>query len=675
MLKNRQAFSLFLSSLLCLFIFGCGGGGGSDPVTPVTSPQVTPPSTPPPEPIPEEPEEETDDPQISELIVVDQFGYLPNANKVAVLRNPQIGYDSDKTYQPGQEITLVNTDTNEVAYRAEPVTWNNGATDNSSGDKVWWFDFSSITVEGTYAVVDRENALRSASFKVGANIYKDVLKHAFRTLFYQRAGQNKHQPYVPAAWEDDASHIGPGQDIAARLYNTPNDASSERNVSGGWYDAGDYNKYTSWTASYVVTLLHSYIENPAAWGDDFNIPESGNGLSDILDEVKWGVEWLKKMQDGADNGGVLSIVGLAHASPPSAATGPSYYGPASTSATLSTASAFALASRVFSDLGDAESLAYATDLRQRAELAWSWAEVNPAVTFRNNDSAQGSQGLGAGQQEVDNNGRALMKRSAAIYLFAATNNNIYRDYIDANYQQAPLIAWNKYADPYRESENNTLLYYANLVNASSEVAANIKNAYRQALSSEDNLAAIDNSLDPYRAYISETHYTWGSNSVKSLKASMFLNLSTYDGSNTDNEKIKQIALGYLHYLHGVNPQSKVYLSNMYDLGVHNSVNEFYHSWFTDGSQLWDRVGESTYGPAPGFLVGGPNSSYEWDANCNGTSPNAGCGVAAPSPPTGQPAQKSYTDFNTSWPINSWSVTENSNGYQTNYLRVLSKFVD
>ena len=56
-------------------------------------------------------------------------------------------------------------------------------------------------------------------------------------------------------------------------------------MSGGWYDAGDYNKYTNWTASYVLEFMKAYLENPEAWGDDYNIPESGNGVPDILDEA------------------------------------------------------------------------------------------------------------------------------------------------------------------------------------------------------------------------------------------------------------------------------------------------------------------------------------------------------------------------------------------------------
>jgi hypothetical protein len=128
---------------------------------------------------------------------------------------------------------------------------------------------------------------------------------------------------------------------------------------------------------------------------------------------------------------------------------------------------------------------------------------------------------------------------------------------------------------------------------------------------------------------------------------------------------------YIHYLHGVNPLGKVFLSNMGSLGAENSVDQFYHSWFHHGSERWDSVKTSTHGPAPGFLVGGPNSSYNWENGCPGLNP--GCGSAPPSPPTGQPPQKSYTDFNDSWPLNSWSVTENSNGYQTAYIRLLARF--
>jgi endoglucanase len=173
-------------------------------------------------------------------------------------------------------------------------------------------------------------------------------------------------------------------------------------------------------------------------------------------------------------------------------------------------------------------------------------------------------------------------------------------------------------------------------------------------------------------------YTWGSNGTKSNQGSMNYNLISYDMAQGIEGLARVGAEAYIHYLHGVNPLNMVYLSNMYGFGADHGVNEFYHSWFTNGSPRWDRVGTSTYGPAPGFLTGGPNPQYDWDGCCPsgcGSSYNNSLCISEPiTPPRGQPDQKSYKDFNTSWPLNSWSVTENSCGYQVSYIRLLSKFV-
>lgn len=600
---------------------------------------------------------------ISAFVVVDQFGYLPSAKKIAVIRDPQTGYDANLTFTPGNSYQLINLQTNEVVLSGTATAWNSGATYALAGDKAWWFDFSSVTTPGTYAVLDVQRNVRSPGFKIANDVYKPVLKHAMRTFFYQRAGFAKQQPYAEAGWVDNASHIGAGQDKNARIYSDKNNAATEKDLSGGWYDAGDYNKYTNWHADYLITLLHAYVENPSAWTDDYNIPESGNGIPDLIDEIKWGFDWLKKMQNS--NGSVLSVLGLSHASPPSAATGPSYYGPANTSATLTSAGAFALGSKVLATLNNQDLNNYAVDLKTRAENAWAWAIANPNVTFYNND--QNSPGLGAGQQEVDDAGRALKKIRAAIYLFAATDTASYRNIVDA----ATIPNW---VGPWNEPEWMSWLYYAGLTNATSNIANKVKNDYASLMNDSENWSAIRNSSDPYRAYLGNGNFSWGSNRTMSRKGANFYNLVNYGAGTPDLTEVRNAALGYINYIHGVNPQAMVYLSNMYSLGVHSSVNEFYHSWFTNGSALWDRVGTSTYGPAPGFLVGGPNPSYNWDANCTSNNPNPDCGSAAPTPPKGQPAMKSYLDFNTSWPLNSWEVTENHNDYQVAYVRLLSKFV-
>lgn len=118
---------------------------------------------------------------ISKFIVVDQFGYLPDAQKIAVIRHPVTGYDSAQSFTPSANLTLVNLDNNQVVLTVAPAIWNSGATDTSSGDKAWWFDFSSVTTPGNYAVFDSAQNIRSPGFKIATDVYKPVLKEAFRT--------------------------------------------------------------------------------------------------------------------------------------------------------------------------------------------------------------------------------------------------------------------------------------------------------------------------------------------------------------------------------------------------------------------------------------------------------------------------------------------------------------
>jgi len=165
-----------------------------------------------------------------------------------------------------------------------------------------------VRAPGRYVIRDIDRRVESFEFEISPTVYTPVLKTAFKTMYLQRAGYEKRAPFAPRGFADRASHVGRGQDSQARLFNRTQDGST-----------GDYNKYTSWTANYVMTLLGAYLENPRVWTDDFGIPESGNGIPDVLDEVKWGLDWLERMQN--QDGGMLSILGLDTASPPSVCYG------------------------------------------------------------------------------------------------------------------------------------------------------------------------------------------------------------------------------------------------------------------------------------------------------------------------------------------------------------------
>lgn len=604
-----------------------------------------------------------------EHIKVDQFGYRPADRKVAVISNPVTGYNSNSPFTPGAVYQVRRWADDAVVYTSGVTAWNSGVTHAQSGDKVWWFDFSPVTEPGEYYVTDVMLNVRSHVFTVSNSVYLDLMKQVSRVFYYQRCGSPKSTPFAQTGWSDSACHTYNLQDTDCRLYNN-NNPSTSKNLSGGWHDAGDYNKYVNFTFSALIDMMLAYRENPNAWGDNFNIPESGNGIPDILDEIKYELDWILKMQN--PNGSVNCIVGVqnyASASPPSLDYAQRFYGPATTSATFTASALFALGALQFNTAGQTN---YATILRSASENAWTWGVANPSVTFYNSGI------IGAGEQEVDSYERLSRKMTAACFLYALTGASAYKSFFEGNYTQIHLLQWS-YAYPFETPQQDMLLYYASLPGATSAVANAIRNAYRNSLktNNSDNLPAYLNNSDAYRAYLSNQNYTWGSNTTKGHQGYMFLSMITYGLDTLNNTNYRNAAKGFLDYFHGVNPTSFCYITNMAQFGAENSINEIYHAWFTDGSVLWDKVGVSTYGPAPGYVTGGPNPTYSLDGCCpSNCSPyNQLCNSALVTPPLSQPIQKSYRDWNTSWPQNSWTITEPGIYTQAAYLRLLSGFVN
>ena len=607
-------------------------------------------------------------------IVVDQFGYRAKARKVAVIRSPQVGYDSSASFTPGASYSLVSKATGKSVKDAAPVAWNGGATDaTSSGDKVWWFDFSDVNAPGTYTVVDNDKKVRSMEFEIDDNVYRSALKHAVRMFFYQRAGFAKTAAFAGADWADGPSHLGKGQDAEAHSWTAKTDSTLVRDLHGGWYDAGDSNRYTAWAAGTVITLLHAFEESPSAFGDDYNIPESGNGLPDLLDEVKYAIDWVVRMQNS--DGSVLCVLGSDGASPPSAATGPSYYGPATSNASLMAAAMFAYASKIYGARSESNLKTFADDLKSRALKAWTWANANPSLSYFNNDDSKqsGSSGLAAGDQEVDDAGRLFSKFQAAVYLFEMTGDASYRTFAETNWTS--VLASGAPTEWDMERADATM-YLAQLTGVSAGVSSGIVSQVTTNVGNQ--LASATSSKDPYRAYLKD--YTWSSNQIKLAQARLFQHLAQH-GSGTNADNAAAAAEDYVHYLHGVNPLGLVYLTNMQRAGAEHSAKTIFHLWFADKSPKWDETTATTPGPAPGYLAGGPNTSFAPDScctapqgdpayQCYGSSDFSLCSKSWV-PPMNQPQQKSYLEYNGGWPVGSWPITEPSTGYQAKYVLVVS----
>lgn len=297
----------------------------------------------------------------SPFIVVDQLGYLPMMHKVAVLRDPVRGYDAKQSYKPAAVYEVRNAANNHVVLQLKPQAWRQGAVHDQktdprfakdggdprfgSGDRVWHLDFSALKTLGSYYIYDPKAQLSSFAFEISPAVYNDVFKAALKTFFYQRFNQEKKPPFAQSPWTDAASHdylkleqegvyhindcwaffaqkCGDVDHIGDCHYSKTDFIYERkhpwrqdlrafakrpvRDMSGGWYDAGDYNKYVLYSDGAINELLYTYEEIPdkwvnAAFWDDVGIPESANGINDILDEVRWELDWLLKMQVNLSN--------------------------------------------------------------------------------------------------------------------------------------------------------------------------------------------------------------------------------------------------------------------------------------------------------------------------------------------------------------------------------------
>ena len=585
-------------------------------------------------------------------IKVDQFGYLPTATKVAVLSNPQTGFNATDAYTPGNPLRVKTSPGGTTVFSAAATAWNAGATHGQSGDQLWWFDFSSVTTPGEYVIADDTNGIQSDVFAISGTVYQAVLTAAQRMFYYQRSGLAKTTAFAGANWTDTAAFLGTGQDTQARSVTDQGNAGTARDLQGGWFDAGDYNKYTLDAAHPVSDLLTAYQLAPTLWSDTANLPESGNGLPDIVDEAKWGLDWLLRMQAATGDGSLLSKVSVLTTtafSPPSADTQPRYWGAASTAATAAAAAAFAQGASVFGALGQTT---YAGTLTTAAQNAWTWATANPNVDYPNT-------GFGTGNPDPCGHGcpyGQLMERlRAAIYLYGLTSSATYKTFVETNYTASHALEWGFWY-PFERHTQDALLYYAALPGATVEVKNTIQASAVGSIAGADFVTAWTNVVDGYRAYLHDNNYTWGSNQTKAATATLYTNLIAYNLNSAQHALYRTIASAYLHYLHGVNPMGLAYLTRMGGLGAERSANEMYHSWFVDGSD-WDNALTSPKGPPPGFLTGGANPQY------SGTQ----------SPPLGQPPQKSYKDWNgLGANEHSWEITEPDIAYQAAYLRLLSQ---
>jgi hypothetical protein len=488
--------------------------------------------------------------------------------------------------------------------------------------------------------------------------------------YFNRANFEKKPPYScvgKRCWSSGVDYLGPGQDGEARSVRAKDDGKTARDLRGGWWDAGDTNKYVTFSSDPVHQLLTAFEEHPQPFTDDFGIPESGNGVPDLLDELWVELGWLERMQPPDLQGGALIKVGVVeYGEPlPDQSKLPRFYYPgACSSATIALAGELAHAALV---LRKVQHFAREIpNLTQRAENAFRHFTTHPKSDACDDGTIKAGD---ADRTLAQQAGDAVV---AAVYLFALTGDQQYDEVVRRDFQLTRPFQDDRWS-VYDPAQGDALLAYAALTNADAETKRAILERKRAGFATAD-FYGMKPDLDLYRAYMRKDSYHWGSNNPRAGFGNTNYNAITY-GLVPEGERASFIerAAGILHSFHGVNPMGLVYLSNLYADGGDACADEMFHNWFRDKDPKWDNARTSELGPAPGYVTGGPNHSF-----CDGQDPKEH--ACAKSPVRSMPLGKAYVDTNTGWePENpydkSWELTEPAIYYQASYVRLVSKFVD
>jgi endoglucanase len=352
-------------------------------------------------------------------ISMNQVGYFPDSPKFAMISADREGLNA---------LWVVY---NEAGERVALGMSGPSTLDEASGNFVQIADFSEVTAEGTYTL--EFGGILSAPFVIGTDFYAGMSRDALRYFYLNRSGIELEEAYA-GAWAREAGHLS-DNDLTCYSGTDPQGVTWEAcdyrlDVSKGWYDAGDYGKYVVNGGISVWTLLNAYEHHPSAFVDnELNIPESGNGIPDILDEVRWELEFLLGMQvpEGQALAGMVHhkahdlvwsgvpIMPETMVDNDNPETG-RYLMPPSTAATLNLAAVAAQCARVYASI-DAE---FSQRCLTAAERAWNAAEANPVMIAGN------TPGQGGGNYDDANVDDERFWAAAELYITTASS-----DYLDA----------------------------------------------------------------------------------------------------------------------------------------------------------------------------------------------------------------------------------------------------
>jgi hypothetical protein len=546
-------------------------------------------------------------------IWVDQIGYRTAGKKMAVVA-------SDTALAQDLPIELRDE-------RGEKSVWKlkdhpqalqlfkGGQKDPDSGDFVAQLDFSDFTLPGRYCfVLGSQDPVRSYKFNISERPYREAGLALWKAFYYNRADGEKLEKHG-GLWNHGKAFLGPNQATEAKVYKWiqgkpwPEQVGTEvidprpYDVHGGWWDAGDFNKYTSNTVNTQNRLLLTYEMSQGGPKDkELNIPESGNGIPDVLDEIRIGTEFLLRDHDGT--GAAFGRVHQEPGSPPESVKAPVQLTMPNSETTMGRAAALAYAAWIwreskldepFSRKCEEEALRSWNLLKQKPH-PWPIDPAKPGTLL--------SQGEMRGDQDYP-----LWRATAAACLFRLSSAKEYDDIVKESCSKWDWAQGKPFGPGDKDGFYPLLWVYLHAKGADPTLGANIRRAI---LGTADETVGWTGAKRGYGMAI--RGYWWGSNSLIGSTGGLLAMAAQLTEDKEKKKAYLDAAEEYVHYLFGRNPIGKCYLSNMKSFGAEHSAFVMFHSWvgnaYKPAGAKYIGEGEGKIGPFPGMVIGGVNGSMK-----------------------------------------------------------------
>ena len=480
-------------------------------------------------------------------IMLNQVGYISKMPKIAYLTG------SADYFQ------IVRAKGGKTVFSGTP---SDPVYDHASGDNVSMLDFSDLDENGEFYI--RSGLKRSGTFTISDYPYKALKLSLLKGFYYSRCGE------LDGSFAGEYHHGQCHSDLVPTFENN----FVRLDVSGGWHDSGGYGKYTVCTCTALGHLLYAYSLFPDRFSESSDIPESGNGIPDILNECRVGLEWLMKMQ--TRDGGVYHKVAPMTSTPivmPEDDNVIRYVFPRSHQAAACFCAVTSLASRIFSPFDEE----FSKSLNEASINAWIWLINNPDYKpFVNPPTTV----ISAAGDFFDNNNDDDMFW-AVCELYETTGDESFHDIIKELYRNVKLTG-------FLNRDNGgfgALSYMFGERPADEKVIYEIKSQMRLRA---DTLCSLSRHSG-YGTAKSDEDYIRGSN-MYSMTDSMLL-IMAY--KIFDCEEYITTAYEQLGYVLGKNPMGICFVT-----GIGSDSVKRPHHRPSEADDVED--------PVPGLLVCGPN---------------------------------------------------------------------